>query len=108
MTATTTYAAGTILRVRGYQDGRQLPARRAVVVGDVMGRTAVWFYTLGAPKTGVTVQPLYADSAIQETGLTMRDLSPAKLHGWERVLRDSVIHGFGWTVHRTRAELANG
>ena len=102
--ATTTYATGTILTVRGYLEGKQLPARRAVVVGDVYGRTAVWFYGQGAPRVGVTVQPLYADSVIRETGKTMRDLAKRTLGIWERKLHGSMLHSFGWEVYAVRQD----
>lgn len=93
---------GTTVTARRWVSGRQAEPRKGVVVDYVASDVVVWFYTLGGPVLGDTVQALNRRTLAVVGGLG--DLSERQLRGWERlaVREDNHLRRL---AHRVRAEL---
>jgi len=99
---------GTILRVRGYLRGKEQPYRLAVVIGQVLGHTRVWFFNEGAPEPGSTLQILFPSSKVRLVpDKTLADLPVRTLRRMERQLNiasEPGLYAFGWAVRKARLQ----
>ncbi|MFF6956166.1 DUF6409 family protein [Streptomyces sp. NPDC008317] len=59
MTTVADHQAGSLVTARPWREARQLSSRPGVVVGPWGHNLLVWFWTLGVPAAGRTVQAMF-------------------------------------------------
>lgn len=58
---------GLVVEARPWRDGTELRPHRGLVISEVLGDVAVWFYGMGDPEAGITLQAIRANK-IREVG----------------------------------------
>ncbi|MFI0406526.1 DUF6409 family protein [Actinomadura sp. 3N508] len=93
------FPIGSLVMARRWVRGHQERPRKAIVTGTLAGDVVVWFYTLGDPEIGESVQafPAGALTALEER---LEDRSARALLSLERAAsRGRLPEGFQSTVH---------
>lgn len=93
------FPVGTLVSARRWVHGHQDKPRKAIVTGTLAGDVVVWFYTLGDPEIGESVQafPAAALTALVER---LEDRSARTLLSLERAAsRGRLSEAFQSKVH---------
>ncbi|MEW1721642.1 DUF6409 family protein [Streptomyces sp. NPDC093109] len=91
MTTVTDYPTGSLVIAGPWREARQLRSSPGVVVGPWGDNLLVWFWTLGAPAAGRTVQAMFARE-LTPLDDTLTTMHPDAFGDIERGFPD------GWSV----------
>lgn len=102
---------GDVVWGRPWHDGQRLARRKGLVLQRRAGDVVVWWYGLGAPESGPTVQAMYARELT--SGGHFTHASVRQLGQWERAIAHKYAHsgiaeivGLGHAINRLRTRLS--
>lgn len=96
---------GLVVEAPPWRDGTELPPHRGLVIGEVLGDVVIWFYGMGDPEAGTTIQAI-RPGKVREVG-HYTNMSVPQLRRLERAVErtDTQARVLGGRFHRFRRTL---